>query len=182
MNPKPQVMHMAETTDHDPSDSAVQRAIELAMLHRLGEQHPDWQRVTWKTLAAELGMSQVWQKAEPDAVWKTDSDEVIVAESYARVGELKAGHRRKLAMDALKLLALRDALPGGNHVRCFLVVPEELIGRLRGDGWFPSALRLASEVVPVALLEGERKSLSDASMLQAQGQARTKRARKDRTE
>jgi hypothetical protein len=171
---------MPQKTDSDPSDSAVQKEIESAMLHRLGEQHPDWRRVSWEAAAIELGLSSVWPKSKPDAVWKTARNEVIVAECYSRVGELKAGHRRKLAMDALKLLALRHALPDKNDVRCLLVVPEELIGRLEGDGWFPAALHLAAEIVPVALSGSERKKLGDATRQQAQGQARTKRARRDR--
>ena len=173
---------MPETIDSDPSDSAVQREIESTMLHRLGEQYPDWHRVIWKELATELGLSSIWQNTKPDAVWKTDSDEVIIAECYAHIGKLKPGHRRKLAMDALKLLALRDVLPPGNSIRYLLVVPDELIDRLAGESWFPTALRLASEIMPVALLDGERSKLKDASMRQAQGQARTKRARKDSSE
>lgn len=168
-------MNNPPTDDPDPSDSAVQREIELVMLRRLGEQHRDWRPVTWRTIAAELGLSLVWQKTEPDAVWRTDSGGLLVAESYARVGDLKPGHRRKLAMDALKLLALRNALPDGSHVRCLLVVPEELKARLEGDGWFPVALHLAAEIVPVTLLDEERKRLGDASSLQAQGQSRTRR-------
>jgi hypothetical protein len=175
-------MSLSQTDEPDPSDSAVQREIELVMLDRLGEQHPDWQRVSWKTTAAELGLPPAWQKAEPDAVWKADSGEVIVAEVYARVGELKAGHRRKLAMDALKLTALRHALPEGYPLRCLLVVPKELKGKLKGDGWFPLALGLAAEIVPVALLADELKRLGDASRLQAQGQARANRAGEDGAE
>ena len=163
----------------DPSDSAVQRDIELKMLQRLVEQHPDWQRVTWKTLSAELGLSPIWKKAKPDAVWKNNSNRIIIAECYARVGELKVGHLRKLAMDAIKLLALRDALKGYS-VQCLLVVPEELKGKLTSDGWFPAALHLVAEIVSVDLQEDERKELVAASTRQAQGQARTKRAGKDR--
>ena len=99
---------------------------------------------------------------------------------FRGVGELKAGHYGKLAKDALKLLALRNSLPDEKQIRCLLVVPEELAGRLEGDGWFPVALHLAAEIVPVALSESERKKLGDATGLQAQGQARTKRARRDR--
>jgi hypothetical protein len=166
--------------DLDPSDSAVQREIELAMLDRLGKLHPDWQRVTWKTEAAELGLPSVWQNAQPDATWKAGSDQMIVAECYARIGELKAGHRRKLAMDALKLLALRHALPHGRYIRFLLVLPEELTDRLNGDSWFPVAIRLAAEIIPVALLADEQRRLSAATVLQAQGQSRTARPRKDR--
>ncbi len=167
--------NMSQKTDSHPSDSAVQREIESAMLHRLDEQHPDWQRASWKAVAIELGLSSVWQKAKPDAVWKTARDEVIVAECYSRVGEVTAGHRGKLAKDALKLLALRNTLPDGKEIRCLLVIPKELAGRLEGDGWFPAALHLAAEIVPIALSGGERKKLEEASRRQAEGQARTKR-------
>jgi hypothetical protein len=173
---------MLTIADLHPSDSVVQREIELAMLDRLGKRHPDWQRVTWKTEATELGLSSVWQKAQPDATWKIGPGQTIVAECYARIGELKAGHRRKLAMDALKLLALRHALTHEPYVRFLLVVPEELIGRLKGDGWFPVAIRLAAEVVPVGLLASERMRLSEAIALQAQGQSRVARRGKDRGE
>jgi hypothetical protein len=174
--------NMLQRTNPDPSDSAVQREIELEMLHRLGEKHPDWRRISWKRLAADLGLTQVWQEAEPDAVWKTDSGQVILAECYSRVGDLKTGHRRKLAMDTLKLTAIRNALADDNHVRCLLVVPKELKDRLAGDGWFPAALRLTTDIVPVDLLEDEKRRLVTASTRQAQGQAHTKRVGKDRTE
>lgn len=164
--------------DPDPSDSAAQRDIEIKMLERLVEQHPDWQRVNWKTLSAELGLAPVWQKAEPDAVWETGS-EIIIAECYSRIGALSAGHYRKLAMDALKLIAIRDAIRHVPHVRCLLVVPRELADRLKGDGWFPSALRLASDVIPVDLLESEKTVIENACARQAQGQARTKRVGKE---
>jgi hypothetical protein len=173
-------MDTLQMADPHPSDSAVQHEIELAMLDRLGEQHPDWQRVPWKTEAALLGLSSAWQSARPDATWKTGTDQIIVAECYARTGELKAGHRRKLAMDALKLLALQHALPHRQHIHFLLVVPEELTGRLKGDGWFPVAIRLAAEVIPMALLAREKTRLGEATALQAQGQARTARRGKDR--
>ena len=172
---------MIQQTDTDPSDSKVQREIELAILDRLSNHHDDWQRVDWKTLAIELRLAPVWRKTEPDAVWKTNSHEIIIAECYARVGALAAGHRRKLAMDTLKLLSLRKALEG-NNVRCLMVVPEELGRELAGDGWFPTALRLNTEIIPIGLLEHEKKRLAAASKLQAEGQARTRRDGKDRTE
>lgn len=165
----------------DPSDSAAQREIESVMLIRLEEQHPDWHRVIWKAVALELGLSSVWQKAAPDAVWETESGEIIIAESYARVGELKPGHRRKLAMDALKLLAIKQTLPEGKNVRYILIVPEELTGKLNGDCWFSAALRVSAEIVPVTLLENEKQKLSDATNLQAHGQARTAKTRKPPT-
>lgn len=166
----------------DPSDSKVQRDLESVMLRRLAAQHPDWRRVAWNTTSVELGLLPVWQRARPDAVWKTRTGEIIVAESYAHVDALKAGHRRKLAMDALKLLSLRATIPKGRRVRCLLVVPGQLMGSLKSDGWFPAALGLAAEIVPVDLSRGDRIRLNKASRLQAQAQARLRRVRKALTE
>lgn len=182
MRVQPRGMNAPEMDDSHPSDSAVQRDIATAVLDRLGELNPGWKLVDWKTTSAELGLAPLWQKAKPDAVWMTDLHEIVVAECYLRVDELKPGHRRKLAMDALKLLALNHSLPAGSHVRFLLVVPEELVDRLKGGSWFPVALRLAAEIVPMALLDSERQKLGDAAKLQAQGQARTKRVGKGRAE
>ena len=145
------------------------------MLRRLGEQHPTWQRISWEATAAGLCLPPVWQRAQPDATWRA-GEQIIVAECYARVGRLKAGHRRKLAMDALKLLALRQATADSGRLRCLLVFPEELAEALAGEGWFAEALRLSAELTPVALAEDERQRLLHAAKRQAQGQARTRRA------
>jgi hypothetical protein len=169
---------MPQKNDSDPSDSAVQREIELVMLYRLSKVHENWEKIEWKPFVMELGLSSIWQKVKPDAIWRTNTQEIIIAECYARVGELKAGHRRKMAMDALKLLALRDALKGKN-VRCLLVVPEELKKHMSNASWFPVALHLVAEIVTVKLQKDEFNALIVASTGQATGQARTKRALKD---
>lgn len=165
--------------DHDPSDSRVQREIELVMLQRLADQHRDWTPADWKAIALELGLPSVWQKAKPDAVWKTSTGDVVIAECYARIGKLKAGQHRKLAMDALKLLALKNAISLDSRVQYLLVVPEELVGAFEGGGWFPVAIRLAATIVPVCLLDSEREKLGDAAQRQAQGQSRITKPSRD---
>jgi hypothetical protein len=105
-------------------------------------------------------------------VWKTDAGEIVIAECYARIGKLKAGQHRKLAMDALKLLALKNAIPLDSPVQYLLVVPKELVGAFGGGGWFPVAIRLAATIVSVRLLDSERESLGNAAQRQAQGQSR----------
>lgn len=165
--------------EHDPSDSKVQREIELVMLQRVADQHSDWKPAEWKQIAGDLGLPSVWQKAKPDAVWKTDAGEVVIAECYARVGKLKAGQHRKLAMDALRLLALKHAIPMTIRVQYLLVVPNELAGAFEGGGWFPVAIRLAAAIVPVSLQDSERERLGDAAQRQAQGQSRITKASKD---
>jgi hypothetical protein len=146
------------------------------MLRRLEERYPTWKRLAWQNVAIHLGLPPVWQKAVPDAVWKTECGETIVAEAYSRIGQLTAGHRRKLAMDALKLLGLRHAISSNQSARYLLVVPDELAHSLRGDGWFPAALSMAAELVSVALTSEEREKLHRASARQAQGQARVTRS------
>lgn len=165
--------------DHDPSDSRVQRAIERVMLQRLADQHRDWTSADWKSIALELGLPSVWQRAKPDAVWMTHAGEVVIAECYARIDRLKAGQRRKLAMDALKLLALKSAIRVDSRVQYLLVVPEELVAAFEGGGWFPVAIRLAAAIVPVCLLESERQKLREAAQCQAQGQSRITKPTRD---
>jgi hypothetical protein len=139
------------------------------MLRRLAEQHSDWRLGNWSEVAANLALPAVWHAVKPDAVWNTPCDEIIVAEAYARIGKLKSGHRRKLGLDALKLLAIQRMLPNDKQIRCLLVVPSELKGQIEGDGWFPAALRLAAEITPIELLECERRKLVDACEQQALG-------------
>lgn len=150
------------------------------MLRRLEERNPTGKRLAWQETARGIGLPPVWQKAVPDAVWKTECGQTIVAEAYSRIGELTAGHRRKLAMDALKLLGLRHALSSVENARYLLLVPDELVEHLRGDGWFPAALSMAAELVSVTLTSEEREKLQQASARQAQGQARLKRLRDGR--
>lgn len=67
MSAEQQRLDMSQSVDLNPSDSVVQEEIKWVMLRRLGEQHPDWQRLPWDAMAAEFGLSSVWQKAKPDA-------------------------------------------------------------------------------------------------------------------
>lgn len=167
---------MKTPSELDPSDSKAQRDVETVMLKRLEERYPTWKRFTWQDAAPDLGLPPVWQKAVPDAVWKAECGETIVAEVYSRTGQLTAGHRRKLAMDALKLLGLRHALSSVQNARYLLLVPDELAEKLRGDRWFSAALSMAAELVSVTLTPAEREKLDQTSARQAQGQARVKRS------
>jgi hypothetical protein len=74
------------------SDSSGQLHIEQQMLFWLEEQHPDWVRVAWQPLAAELDLSSTLKRLKPDGAWRTASGELIVAECYARIRNLNSGH------------------------------------------------------------------------------------------
>jgi hypothetical protein len=176
---------LSPTMETHPSDSAAQRKVELAMLHRLEKQHPGWQRSDWKVTATKLALPAVWREIQPDAVWRTTAvtsgqEEIIVAECFAHIGKLKQGQLRKLAMDALKLLALRQQCSDATLMRCAIVVPEELRKALQMGGWLRAAIRISGEVMPVVLTNDERKQLADATRLQADGQARSSKPEKTR--
>ncbi len=83
-------------------------------------------------------------------------------------------------MDALKLLALRQQCSDSTILRCVIVVPEELQKALQMGGWLCAAIRIAAEVMPVVLSDDERKQLADATRLQADGQARSRKPEKTR--
>jgi hypothetical protein len=154
----PRLSSLSPTIETHPSDSAAQRKVELATLYRLGEQHPEWQRSDWKVTATKLALPTVWREIQPDAVWRTlavtsGQEEIIVAECYAHIGELKPGQLRKLAMDALKLLALRQQCFDAKQLSCIIVVPEELREQLERGGWLCTAIRVAAKLTPVVLLD-----------------------------
>lgn len=159
-----------------PSDSSVQRDIEIAMLKRLEASHPGWIRTEWSAASKELCLPLVWQQAQPDAVWHSGPRQVVVAECYCRIGALAAGHRGKLALDALKLVTMRSHAPDPSRLRCLLVVPDQLAGRLVGEGWFSVAVQASAELVSVTLSDDERRRLVEATQLQAAGQARSRKS------
>lgn len=150
-----------------PSDSKVQCRIENEMLRIVGERNPEWRRVEdWSVLAQNLGLADFWQAVEPDAAWRTPDGNVIVAECYARLAKLKPGSERKLAMDALKLLAmLREA--DGRAVSARLVVAGEVASALKtGAGWFPRVVRGAIQIEEVDLDERTCRDLEEATARQ----------------
>jgi hypothetical protein len=108
--------------EQHPSDSKVQRDIETEMCSDLEKQHPDWHRIDWRDLTTGRELAA---KVKPDAVWRDDKGIIIIAECFARVGELKPGHRRKIATDVLKLISLRDEFGIDNPPRLLLVIPDE---------------------------------------------------------
>lgn len=168
---------MNDLTGRDPSNSAVQIEIEQSMLVTVQLSHPDWRTMDWKEVAKELDLAPVWQGARPDAVWQDNDEVIIIAECYARIETLKTGHRRKLAMDALKLTSLRNAVKDPKRLRCLLIVPEELDRQLQSDNWFSVSIHQAAEVVTVKLSEDQLEKLRRAVELQGAGQARVKRDR-----
>lgn len=166
---------MSDETAFDLSDSTAQRTIERVMLDHMQAAHPEWRPATWKEIAVILGLAPVWKQAQPDAVWESADGTIIIAECYARVKRLLAGNERKLALDALKLLSLRNAAPEPQQLRCLLIVTAEVEHELQKNGWLQAAIRQAVEVVGVALAEVHRRALDEAVSRQSSGQARLRR-------
>jgi hypothetical protein len=169
---------MSSSETHDPSDSSTQRTLEGVMLRIVEDRHPGWRPVSWNSLSIELGLPQAWRKAKPDAVWRESDGGIVIAECYARIDPLKSGHCRKLAMDALKTLTLRNVIKQPEQLLCLLIVPEELEKQLQADSWLSMAIRQAMEVVTVSLTEEQRQSLREAVRRQGAGQARRVKSEK----
>lgn len=168
---------MSQAGDRDLSDSTIQLDLEYSILDEICKHHPDWHPVQFPIIAANLGLQEFWQRTKPDGTWETGDGRVIIAECYARIGALKPGHRRKLAMDVLKLISLRSAAVDPNRLRCVLIIPEELEGQLTAKDWLSAAIRQAVELEIVKLTDEQRNMLKEAVNRQAAGQARSKSTR-----
>lgn len=168
------------TENHpDPSDSKVQRDLEHTLLSRLEKGHSDWIRSTWKSVAGELHLPEVWKKAQPDAVWKTLGGGIIVAECFAHLGNLKAGQRRKLAWDVLKLQGIRSVVSPSVPITCLIVVPQGIDSTLKGNSWLSEAIRTVAELHEVELTPEERSRLKEGIERQASGQARLRKGQEE---
>ncbi len=160
----------AKPISEHPSVSRVQSKIEKEMLEELEKQHclDDWRVVHWKDIAGER---ELVRNVKPDGVWLDGEGRIILAECYVRIGALGTGHRRKLAMDTLKLITMRKEL-SERSVDLLLVVPNELGERLDGNDWLSMVIRRELQVVRMTLTDGQRERLNEAVKRQAEGQAR----------
>lgn len=154
----------------DPSDSQAQRDVEAAMLESAKGLH--WCKGDWSKIADQNCLPEAWKRAQPDGVWETANGGLVLVESYARIEKLKPGHRRKVAMDVLKLSCLRRILGGYPKVRCLLVVPEQIRSELLDKSWLAAAICDSVEVIFVELTEDHCAALKRATRRQADGQAR----------
>jgi hypothetical protein len=76
----------------------------------------------------------------------------VLCESFARLTALKAGQKRKLGNDVLKLLLIERALAGNQWRKILAVASEEVHGWLTGNSWQAAALReFGVEVVQVPI-------------------------------
>jgi hypothetical protein len=112
------------------SDSAVQRDAEHIIRDRLAED-----------LGVKLVPTTIHLKAgAPVQVDAATSDGSVLAEIFARQGELKGGQQKKVAIDALKLITIREERPGVRLIIAF--ADEAAAAYATGGGWVAQALKL----------------------------------------
>ncbi len=66
-------------------------------------------------------------------------DDRVLAEIFARQGTLKGGQQKKVAIDTLKLITVREERPGTDLVLCF--ADESAAAYATRGGWLAQALR-----------------------------------------
>lgn len=111
------------------SDSGVQRRAEAVIRDRL---------------AGRLGMPlepKVVRLAAgaPMHIDAVSRDGLLMAEIFARQGELKGGQQKKVAIDTLKLITIRRERPGTKLIVAF--ADEEAAAYAQDGGWVAHALR-----------------------------------------
>ena len=136
----------AATEEGHVSDSAVQRraeeVIRLALADRLG--------VTLEPRTIKLAAGA------PVQVDAASPDDRILGEIFARQGTLKGGQQKKVAIDTLKLITVREERPGTKLVLCF--ADEAAAAYALGGGWIAQALRTWRVEVEVVRIPNELRA------------------------
>ena len=121
--------HRAFTALEHVSDSAIQRRAEAVIRDRLADR-----------LGVPLAARTIKLTAgEPVQVDAASPDGTVLAEIFARQGELKGGQQKKVAIDTLKLITIRCEHPDTRLVIAF--ADEEASRYATGGGWLAQALR-----------------------------------------
>ncbi|MEI6446688.1 MAG: hypothetical protein WCO96_02260 [Actinomycetes bacterium] len=147
---------MRDLTEDSPKagDSSLQRRAEEWVIKAYNRERPPTKQIEKPKDRTTLSEAA---KVDVDAV---SHDRSAVYEIYVRQGNLKPGHRRKIAMDALKLVAL-----SGQFRRRVLLFADPLIEAelVKDTTWLAHALREAGiEVECVELSRRQRKQILDA--------------------
>jgi hypothetical protein len=143
----------AEEPVTSPADASVQQAVEPLIVKDIGSQL----RVELKGPARfDLpGGSHV----DVDAAQGSGTDAKVLVEAYAACGKLEAGRRRKVAVDALKLLSVRQSGACHPDARLIIAVADDE-ARDSIQGWLRGALEAFDvEVVAADLPEQVRDAL-----------------------
>lgn len=128
------------------SNSEVQRRAEVIIRERLAERLGV--RLSPKVVVLAAGAAVHVDAVSPDGG--------VLAEIFARQGELKAGQQKKVAIDTLKLITIRRERPNATLVIAF--ADNEASTYATGDGWVAQALRTWGVNVEVVEIPEEMRS------------------------
>jgi len=143
-----------QKTSVKPGNSSVQRKAERWVIDAFNKGRKAPAKI--RPPAAPLSLHDGAQ-ITVDAI---SADEKTVVEIYVRQGDLKPGHRRKIAMDALKLVALK----GKFEHRILLFAHEPIKRELeKTNTWLAQAIKQAGiEVEVVQLGPAQKKQITQA--------------------
>jgi hypothetical protein len=138
------------------SDSEVQRRAEGVIRER-------WAERLGVPLEPRVVKLAAGAPVHVDAVSPTGA---VMAEIFARQGELKGGQQKKVAIDTLKLITIREERPDTKLVIAF--ADAEASAYATGGGWVAQALRTWKVGVEVVNIEHDLRD----EILAAQKQQR----------
>ncbi|MDX6708983.1 MAG: hypothetical protein QOI48_4829 [Solirubrobacteraceae bacterium] len=121
--------HRANAALGHVSDSAIQRRAEAVIRDRLAERLG--MPLAARTITLAAGAPVQVDAASPDGK--------VLAEIFARQGELKGGQQKKVSIDTLKLITIRCEHPDTRLVIAF--ADEKASRYATGGGWVAQALR-----------------------------------------
>ena len=128
------------------SDSAIQRRAEAIIRDRLAE------RIGVPLAARTIKLAA----GAPVQVDAASPDGKVLAEIFARQGELKGGQQKKVAIDTLKLITVRAEHPDTRLVLCF--ADKAAAAYALGGGWVAQALRTWNVDVEVIEISAELRA------------------------
>jgi hypothetical protein len=135
------------------SDSAVQREAEHVIRKRLAAM-----------LGVELAPKTIHLKAgAPVQVDAATVDDSVLAEIFARQGELKGGQQKKVAIDTLKLITIREEFPGTRLIIAF--ADTVAAAYATGGGWVAQALKTWGVEVKVVDIPDELRARISAAQV-----------------
>lgn len=94
-----------------------------------------------------------------------DEAETVFVEVFARQGRLKGGQKRKVALDAFKLITLARTRQGARVILAF--ADDDAAAEVRGKSWLAEAVATWDvEVIVIELDEAVREGLRSAQARQ----------------
>jgi len=81
---------------------------------------------------------------------------MVLVEIFARQGELKGGQQKKVAIDTLKLITIREERPGARLIVAF--ADQAAAAYAKGGGWVAQALRTWNVEVEIVDIPDELRT------------------------